>query len=418
MKVFVRDCELKLLYSENEDIPNAAALNMDVKLKYLDRICMINVFDINSMETVFSKHMIKLTYKNYISSCANFAKQKHYTFYIISDWQVAIAAPSYMVSLAEFTEDMEYLQRSLFEATAEYIAIVPIFCVLNKCTVDTLYSAYYSARIEMMQKNIQFYVRDATYGQLDEDSIRERYHMVNVINYAIAHDKVIPYFQGVYDNATNSIHHYEALMRLEDEKGKVYLPASFLEVARSYGLLYDTISKIMLSKVFEKFSAIEDKSVSVNISVRDLKNSDLISYIYDFLSTAKHPENFVFEILENEDIEDYDELIGFVDKIHSLGAQISVDDFGSGFSNLLHIANIHSDYLKIDGSIVKRCCDDQESRNLIALVANWKELCSKKFGIIAEFVENEDIQKVILNFNIDYSQGFLFSTPEPDIKGL
>ena len=418
MKVFVRDCELKLLYSENEDIPNAAALNMDVKLKYLDRICMINVFDINSMETVFSKHMIKLTYKNYISSCANFAKQKHYTFYIISDWQVAIAAPSYMVSLAEFTEDMEYLQRSLFEATAEYIAIVPIFCVLNKCTVDTLYSAYYSARIEMMQKNIQFYVRDATYGQLDEDSIRERYHMVNVINYAIAHDKVIPYFQGVYDNATNSIHHYEALMRLEDEKGKVYLPASFLEVARSYGLLYDTISKIMLSKVFEKFSAIEDKSVSVNISVRDLKNSDLISYIYDFLSTAKHPENFVFEILENEDIEDYDELIGFVDKIHSLGAQISVDDFGSGFSNLLHIANIHSDYLKIDGSIVKRCCDDQESRNLIALVANWKELCSKKFGIIAEFVENDDIQKVILNFNIDYSQGFLFSTPEPDIKGL
>ena len=323
-----------------------------------------------------------------------------------------------MVSLAEFTEDMEYLQRSLFEATAEYIAIVPIFCVLNKCTVDTLYSAYYSARIEMMQKNIQFYVRDATYGQLDEDSIRERYHMVNVINYAIAHDKVIPYFQGVYDNATNSIHHYEALMRLEDEKGKVYLPASFLEVARSYGLLYDTISKIMLSKVFEKFSAIEDKSVSVNISVRDLKNSDLISYIYDFLSTAKHPENFVFEILENEDIEDYDELIAFVDKIHTLGAQISVDDFGSGFSNLLHIANIHSDYLKIDGSIVKRCCDDQESRNLIALVANWKELCSKKFGIIAEFVENEDIQKVILNFNIDYSQGFLFSTPEPDIKGL
>jgi len=152
--------------------------------------------------------------------------------------------------------------------------------------------------------------------------------------------------------------------------------------------------------------------------VRDLKNPDLINYIFSFLSTTKHPENFVFEILENEDIEDYEELVAFVDRIHSLGAQISIDDFGSGFSNLLHIANIHSDYIKIDGSIVKRCCEDQESQNLIAFVADWKRLSNKKFAIIAEFVENDSIQKVLLDFSIDYSQGYLFSKPEPELKEL
>ena len=418
LKTFVRDCEMKLLYSENEDIPNAAALYMDIKLNYFDRICMINVFDLNSMETVFSQHMIQLTYKNYISNCSSFAKHKHYRFYILSDWHVAVAAPSYMVSLAEFTRDMEQLQHKLFETTAEYIAIVPMFCVLNKCTVENVNTAYYSSRIEMMQKNIQFYVRDATYGQLDEESVRERYHMVNVINYAISHNKVIPYFQGIYDNTNNCIHHYEALMRLEDEKGKIYYPGSFLEVARSYGLLYDSMSRIMITKVFEKFSTIENKKVSLNLSVRDLKNPDLINYIFSFLSTTDHPENFVFEILENEDIEDYEELVAFVDRIHSLGAQISIDDFGSGFSNLLHIANIHSDYIKIDGSIVKRCCEDQESQNLIAFVADWKRLSNKKFAIIAEFVENDSIQKVLLDFSIDYSQGYLFSKPEPELKEL
>jgi len=370
------------------------------------------------METVFSQHMIQLTYKNYISNCSSFAKHKHYRFYILSDWHVAVAAPSYMVSLAEFTRDMEQLQHKLFETTAEYIAIVPMFCVLNKCTVENVNTAYYSSRIEMMQKNIQFYVRDATYGQLDEESVRERYHMVNVINYAISHNKVIPYFQGIYDNTNNCIHHYEALMRLEDEKGKIYYPGSFLEVARSYGLLYDSMSRIMITKVFEKFSTIENKKVSLNLSVRDLKNPDLINYIFSFLSTTDHPENFVFEILENEDIEDYEELVAFVDKIHSLGAQISIDDFGSGFSNLLHIANIHSDYIKIDGSIVKRCCEDQESQNLIAFVADWKRLSNKKFAIIAEFVENDSIQKVLLDFSIDYSQGYLFSKPEPELKEL
>ncbi|MBO4493336.1 MAG: EAL domain-containing protein, partial [Ruminococcus sp.] len=211
------------------------------------------------------------------------------------------------------------------------------------------------------------------------------------------------------------IHHYESLMRLEDEKGTVYFPGSFQPVARSYGLLYDSISSIMIKKVFDKFRDIEDKSVSLNLSIRDIKNSEIVDYIYEFLSTAKHPENFVFEILENEDIDNYDEMVRFVDRIHDYGAQIAIDDFGSGFSNLLHIARINCDYLKIDGSIVKKCCEDEKSANLIALISDWKKLSNNNFSIIAEFVENEDIQKILLDFGIDYSQGYLFSKPGPDI---
>ncbi len=69
LKAFVRDCELKLLYSQTEDIPNAAAMNMDIKLKGYDRICIINVFDMSSIKTVFSEQLIELTYKNYVSKC-------------------------------------------------------------------------------------------------------------------------------------------------------------------------------------------------------------------------------------------------------------------------------------------------------------------------------------------------------------
>ncbi len=415
LREFIRDCELKLLHND-DDIPNAAAMNMDIKLKGYDRICMINVFDITSMETVFTKHMINLTYRNYITNCVKFAKNHNYNIYLIDKWHVAIGAPSYMVALSEFVSDMETLQHILFEATEEYIAIVPMFCVIDDCTVDNVSQVYYSARVEMMQKNIQFYVRDAKYGQLDEESIRERYHMVNVINYAISHNKVIPYYQGIYDNEKKHIHHYESLMRLEDENGRIYYPGSFLDVARSYGLLYDSLSSLMIHKVFERFRLIEDTSVSLNLSIRDIKNRDLVEYIFEFLSTARHPENFVFEILENEDIDNYDELIAFVDRIHDLGALISIDDFGSGFSNLIHIANIHSDYLKIDGSIVKRCCDDKESENLIALISNWRKLIGRDIRIIAEFVENESIQMKLLDYKIDFSQGYLFSKPSPDLN--
>lgn len=416
LRTFVHDCELKLLYSESDDIPNAAALQMDIRTKGIDRVCMINVFDISSMETVFPTEMIDLTYKNYLLNCMRFARKKGYSIYIIHQWHIAVAAPSYIVSLAEFAGEMEKLQRQLFEATEEYIALVPMFCVLDDCSPDNLMQAYYAGRVEMMQKNVQFLVRNAYVDRVDEDSIRERFLMVNVINYAITHDKVIPYYQGIYDNRRSKIHHYESLIRLEDEKGNIYYPGRFLPVARSYGLLYDSISRIMVEKVFNRFRNEENRSVSINLSIRDIKNPEMTDFIHEFLSTVSHPENFVFEILENEDIDDYDELIRFVDKIHDLGAQISIDDFGSGFSNLQHIASINCDFLKIDGSIVRNCCSDEQSANLIALISAWKRLSNQNIRIIAEFVENKAIQDVLLDHSIDFSQGYYFSKPSPEIR--
>ena len=415
LKSFIKQCELKLLYAENQDIPNNAALTMDIKLNGYDRVCVISVTGVSGMKSVFSKELVDFTYRSFVSKCSNFAKSRGYKLYSMEDWQLAIAEPSYMVTLSKFVADMEQLQKELFEYSEDSIAIVPIFCVIDGCTEDNLNSLYYSSRVEMVNKNLQFYVCDAFEHQVDEDSIRERYHMLNVIKYAIENDKVIPYYQGIYNNKTNKIDHYESLMRLQDENGKIYYPNSFLDLARSYGLIYDSLSLQMIRKVFDKFKDIEDISVSMNLNIRDIKNKQFMEYIFDRLSSVPHPENFVFEILENEDIDDYNFLVFFVDRIHALGGQISIDDFGSGFSNLQHIVNIHTDYIKIDGSIVRTCCENIESEHLIALIADWKKLTSGRITIVAEFVENESIQEILLKYNIDYSQGYLFSKPAPEL---
>jgi EAL domain-containing protein (putative c-di-GMP-specific phosphodiesterase class I) len=155
--------------------------------------------------------------------------------------------------------------------------------------------------------------------------------------------------------------------------------------------------------------------VSVNLGIRDIKNPEITDMIFNFLECSPHPESFVFEILENEDIDDYEELVEFVDRIHELGGLISIDDFGSGYSNLQHIASINFDYLKLDGSIVKKCTQDEQCVNLIALIAGWKNLSNNGMKIIAEYVENQDIQNTLMQYGIDYSQGYLFSRPDPDI---
>ncbi len=413
---FVRDCELNLMRSESEDLPNEAALSMDMKIKGYDRICMIRVRDTSSMEAVFSEQVINMTYRNFIAKCATCAEKKNYHIYILDEWHLAIGAPSYMVKLSQFKNDMEALQHDLFTTSADFVAIVPNFCIIDNCTIESLGDTYNRARLEMSQKNIQFLVYDGGgANEISIESIRERYHMVNVINYAIDHDGVIPYFQGIHDNQLGTIHHYESLMRIKDEDGKIYYPGDFLDVARSYGLLYDSISRIMIEKVFDKFKNYPQLSVSINLGIRDIKNSEITEIIYDNLASIKHPENFVFEILENEDIEEYEYLVSFVDKIHSLGGRISIDDFGSGYSNLQHILSIQADFLKLDGSIIRNCHVDQESENLVALMGAWKDLSSRKMEIVAEYVENREIQKKLLMYKIDYSQGYLFSKPSPQI---
>ena len=416
MKNFVDSCRQMLLYSEKENIANEAALNIDVRRGGYDRVCLIDVPDQRSMRAVFSEQAIEKTHSHFVSECASFAVRKNYRVYLLRPWHTAVAVPSYMVSLEDFTDDMRILQKQLFETKDGYIPIVSVFCIIDECTADTMKSVYDAARLEMLQKNIQFYVCNGKDGELDEESILEKYRMVDVINSALSHDGVIPYYQGIYDNREKTIHHYEALMRLKDENGKIYSPTAFLDVARSYGLLYDALSREMLRKVFDTFRNSEDKSVSINLGMRDIKNEELTSYIYGYLSTVRHPENFIFEILENEDVDEYDTLIRFANNIHRLGGKISIDDFGSGYSNLIHLVSIPADFLKIDGSIVKECCRNKDSEGLVQLISAWNRMNSRITRTIAEFVEDEVIQDKLLLYGIDYSQGYLFSRPTPGIS--
>ena len=79
-------------------------------------------------------------------------------------------------------------------------------------------------------------------------------------------------------------------------------------------------------------------------------------------------------------------------------------------------ANIHSDFIKIDGSIIRQCCESDESERLVALIAGWKDISSREVSIVAEYVENTGIQEKMTRFGIDYSQGYLFSKPSPEVE--
>ena len=257
------------------------------------------------------------------------------------------------------------------------------------------------------ERNIPF----VRYGRISDSILdtTEEIHILQVIRDALSEERVIPYFQGIYDNSEKRFGLYESLMRISDKDGKIYYPDKFLPVAKKYNL-YEMLSVVMVKKVMSMFVD-SDVRVSINLNVRDLYDREMIKVIFGYLDKAAHPENFVFELVESEAVTDYCYLKQFADRIHEKRAKIAIDDFGSGFSNLMHILRIDADYLKIDGEIIRMICDDEKSMQFVSILSSW---CSnQETQVIAEYVENSEIQKNIENMGISFSQGYLFSKPQP-----
>ena len=123
------------------------------------------------------------------------------------------------------------------------------------------------------------------------------------------------------------------------------------------------------------------------------------------------PSRITFEILETEEIENYNLLYKFISKIKELGCKFAIDDFGTGYSNLEHLMKLKVDYLKIDGSIIKRMPEDKGARILTEAVVSFsKEL---KIKTIAEFVSDQNIYEMVKLLGVDYSQGYYLGKPEP-----
>ena len=223
---------------------------------------------------------------------------------------------------------------------------------------------------------------------------------------AIAEDRMIPVFQPIVDRSGQIIK-YEALMRLRQRDGKLVSPFFFLDVAQKSGL-YNRLTKIMLEKTVAAMRH-SHKQFSVNLSYRDIANPETTQFLLDICSEKSIAHNLVFEIVESEDIQDYDILVNFTAAFKKLGVKVAIDDFGSGYSNYQNIVKIEPDYIKIDGSLIKQICVDENSANIVNSIIVLSSSLSTK--TIAEFISSEEIAQKTLAMGIDEFQGFYYYEP-------
>lgn len=256
-----------------------------------------------------------------------------------------------------------------------------------------------------------FLVYDDSMDDLEqfEDNIR----WVGVIKDALAQDRIQPYFQAIVSNQTGKVEKYETLVRLIDHQGRAITPFHFLEIAK-HARLYPQITRRVFAKAFEIFKD-SDYEFSLNVSVDDLKDKETMSFIRSIMAeNPKQSQQVVFELLESEGIENFGDVLNFINEVKSFGGKIAIDDFGTGYSNFDYLVKLNIDILKIDGSLIKNIDVDKNSLLVVETLVEF----AKKFNMktVAEFVDSNSVLNKVKQLGITYSQGFFLAEPEPEIQ--
>lgn len=402
------------LQEQQERIQDAvfynAAVGVDNQLKYLfdkDRegLNKTAIFVLNNEKMLRLFSGVPETYL-FIKNCYEKVRRRFGTeglyFYCYNDTSLFVAAND-LISDEDFIAMMDKIHDFVNSSTYDDIKLSYTLVTLlgAEDSMNNLETAMHYAKSHKLSK--------VRFDQIHDDMKNEQedIHVLWVIREALLHRRVVPFFQEIHDNEGGDKRMFESLMRIMDGDGKIYFPDKFLPISKEFEL-YESLSELMVKTVIEMFME-KDAVVTINLNVQDIYNRSMLRMIFKYMQEAEHPENFVFEIVESEEIGDYEYIKEFADCIHEYGAKIAIDDFGSGFSNIMHVLKIDADYIKIDGEIIRTIISEPRCRDFVEFMNSWCKKMGQK--LICEYIENEEIQQVMEEIGVAFSQGYYFSKP-------
>ncbi len=383
---------------------------IDIKEKRINKLCMTEIINADLMIATFGEEVYAAGCKEVLTQGRKDIKAAgldkvliHYMY----NYKNFIVAGTEDIS----DEDFERLIKGVYENyvhttahEARLSALSRFVLVFGEDLINRAKSAFYLNR----NSQINYIIASDEKEAIEAENISD-VEVFDLINYAISNDKVIPYYQGIYNNKLKKIDRYEALMRIADNTNQIYSPASFMKISKKYKL-YNTLSKQLISQVLDDFRNI-DSEFSINISLFDVENPEFLRWFISVADGYPNIHRLTIEFVETENYNSGQELYSFLNTMRDYGCKIAVDDFGVGFATYTSIIGLKPDIIKIDGEIIKNLTCSSDCRIILESINYMSKLINSK--IVAEFVEDEHIQDILEEIKIDYSQGYYFSKPKP-----
>lgn len=233
--------------------------------------------------------------------------------------------------------------------------------------------------------------------------------------------KIAP-IQNLSDSDRIEDERYEILLRLRNQHGEIISPNTFLSAAENYNLM-PAIDRWVITNFMSRYdsyyrhnsnnkTAQNNRVYSINLSGASINSKSFHLFLrQQFDKYQILPNNICFEITETVAISNLKNAAKFIQELRELGCSIALDDFGSGMSSLTYLENLTIDYLKIDGSFVKKIAHSEVAWETVKYFNHIAQIMN--IQTVAEFVENENILQLLQNINVSYAQGYGIAKPKP-----
>lgn len=248
------------------------------------------------------------------------------------------------------------------------------------------------------------------------DWILRRSEIEQAIKRNIINDNLEVYYQPTVYLDDYRIHGAEALLRMQDNTIGYISPEDFIPIAEQIGLV-EHMDDFVLREVcrFIKYD-IDPKDnidcINVNLSVIQCLSPGFFEHIKGIVDEYGIDHSMInFEITETVGAEDYDVLSIVAHNLKAAGFSISMDDYGTGYSNMEGIFSLDFDVVKIDKTILWNAENDK--RGKVILENTVKMIHDLDCKVLIEGVESEKHLNMLKKLNVDYLQGFYFAKPMP-----
>jgi len=251
-------------------------------------------------------------------------------------------------------------------------------------------------------------------AELDEFS-RSRLQLAEELRRGITEGQIEVWYQPQFDAATMQVSGLEALVRWRHPTQGVISPVSFLPAARRAGLmgqLSDLVAQRAIEDIHDRLKAGIDLRVAVNCAPPELVGPTFLPQLYAAIDRWKIPADaLTLEVTEESFLVDPQHTRDVLLGLRSHGVQVSIDDYGTGFSSLTYLRNLPVQELKIDRTLIGNVAADDRSRMIVASTIQLAQALDMR--IVAEGVENAEDLAALVAMGIDSVQGYHLARPMP-----
>ncbi|MFH1948445.1 MAG: EAL domain-containing protein [Pseudomonadota bacterium] len=393
------------------ELPNRYQLLEDTYEHSFRQMALLNIDKFQKFNDVYGEEIGNIALKLSGEFLSNYADDENTFLYHIGGDEFVLAVKNYSnIYDTYFIAKIENILKEFAEHT--------FFYEDKKFSFNISSGIAFSGRKKMLayadmalkdakKKNIHLslYNDDKGLEKLHKDDIECHRRLM----YSFETNNVLSYFQPIVPlQDTGKTTKFESLVRIRGEDGKIIPPISFIHVAKA-NRVYDKLTECVVNNTLAAVSK-HHISASINISMEDIENNKTLQMLYTTFDAYEYNHLLTIELLETEEIKDYEKVSEFCTQIRSYGIKLALDDFGAGYSNFSHILNLPVDYIKIDSSLISNIDRNEHSRIMVeTIVALAKRL---HVETIAEYVSSARILEVVTSLGVDYAQGYHLGKPE------